>query len=156
VAIPQHVQTFSSQEPPSVTDVGASGSGPDPVGALTEILGATNHGGPAIQPPPQPVQRPKRPLLVSVGVMEARLIQRVEPTYPESARLLHMSGVVQLRAIIGTDGRVRELTALSGNPILANAAQAAVRQWRYLPTFLDNQPVEVETFITVTFVLGEQ
>ncbi|MGA9184973.1 MAG: energy transducer TonB [Candidatus Acidiferrales bacterium] len=99
---------------------------------------------------------PKGPVFIRGGVMEARLIRRVEPAYPETARLLHLSGIVQMRAIIGADGRVRELTVLSGNPILATAAEAAVHEWRYHPTLLDSQPVEVETFITVTFVLGAE
>jgi protein TonB len=57
------------------------------------------------------------------------------------------------RAVIGTDGEVHSLEVLSGNPILAQAALAAVRQWRYRPTLLSGQPVEVETQITVNFVL---
>jgi periplasmic protein TonB len=48
---------------------------------------------------------------------------------------------------------VHGIEVLSGNPILAEAARAAVRHWRYRPTLLDGQPVEVETQITVNFVL---
>jgi len=85
--------------------------------------------------------------------MEAMLVHRVQPDYPEIARAMHLSGTVRLRALISTDGRVRELTVLSGNPILARAAVAAVSEWRYRPTLLSGQPVEVETLITVNFVL---
>jgi periplasmic protein TonB len=60
---------------------------------------------------------------------------------------------VELRAIIAKDGGVIDLEVVSGNPILARAAVDAVRQWRYRPTLLNKQPVEVQTFITLKFVL---
>jgi periplasmic protein TonB len=63
---------------------------------------------------------------------------------------------VYLRAIISTDGTVRQLEVISGNQILANAALQAVRQWRYQPTRLNGEPVEVETLITVNFILNQQ
>lgn len=87
--------------------------------------------------------------------MAGSLIRRVDPQYPEIAKAIHLSGTVRLRAIVGTDGRVQNLEVLSGNPILANAAVAAVRQWRYRPTLLSGTAVEVETFITVNFVLSQ-
>jgi TonB family protein len=62
--------------------------------------------------------------------------------------------MVRLRAIIGTDGSVQQLEVVSGNLILAQAAVAAVRQWHYEPTRLNGRAVEVETNITVTFVLN--
>jgi protein TonB len=85
--------------------------------------------------------------------MDGSLIHRVEPDYPRIAIITRLSGTVVLRATIGTDGEVHGIEVLSGNPILAEAARAAVRQWRYRPTLLDGQPVEVETQITVNFVL---
>ena len=69
---------------------------------------------------------------------------------------MHVSGTVQLRAMIGMDGRIRELEVLSGNAFLQPAAVAAVREWRYRPTLLNGQAVEVETLITVNFVLGQE
>lgn len=91
----------------------------------------------------------------SEGVMEGQLIHQVEPKYPQIARDMHLSGAVHLRAIIGTDGTIRDLEVLSGNPILTRAAVDAVRQWRYRPTLLNGAPVEVETSITVNFVLSQ-
>jgi protein TonB len=85
--------------------------------------------------------------------MAASLIHRVEPVYPAIARFMHLSGRVELRAIIGTDGTMQRLEVLSGNAILALAAVSAVEQWRYRPTQLNNEPVEVETYITVNFVM---
>ena len=86
--------------------------------------------------------------------MNALLIHRVEPEYPQAAKWIHLSGTVVLRARIGTDGEVHELETVSGNPLLAQAARAAVLQWRYRPTMLNGQAVEVETQITVNFVMN--
>ncbi|MGB6265134.1 MAG: energy transducer TonB [Candidatus Acidiferrales bacterium] len=152
---PPHAQILSSGPPPSVDEPTNGYGEPGAFGLPGGIPGADG-AGPVVQPPRPVMPLPKRPVLISGGVMEARLIRRVEPAYPETARLLQLSGIVQMRAIIGADGRVRELTVLSGNPILATAAEAAVHEWRYHPTLLDSQPVEVETFITVTFVLGAE
>ena len=104
---------------------------------------------------PEPPQH-KSPLPRSEGVMTAALIYKLQPQYPAIARTIHLAGTVYLRAIIGTDGTVRQLVVISGNPILANPALQAVRQWRYQPTRLNGEPVEVETFITVNFVLDQQ
>jgi protein TonB len=86
--------------------------------------------------------------------MAALLVHRVEPAYPAIARAAHISGAVQLHAIIGKDGTVRELHVVDGNILLAQAARAAVATWRYQPTRLNGEPVEVETYITVNFVLN--
>jgi protein TonB len=92
---------------------------------------------------------------MSEGVMEAALIYKVQPQYPAAARLMHLQGTVRLRAIIGKDGSVSELEVLGGNPILVQAAVAAVSEWRYRPTRLNNETVEVVTYITVNFVLDQ-
>lgn len=99
-------------------------------------------------PPPHPA-----PVRMSEGVMEAALIYKVQPLYPAIARAIHLAGTVRLRAIITADGAVRQLDVISGNALLAQPAIAAVREWRYRPTRLNGEPVEVETFITVNFVL---
>jgi protein TonB len=91
---------------------------------------------------------------MSEGVMAAMLTHRVEPAYPAIARAAHISGVVHLHAIIGKDGTVRELQVMDGNILLAQAAKVAVATWRYQPTRLNGEPVEVETYITVNFVLN--
>ena len=105
--------------------------------------------------PPRPAPPVQKVVLRSEGVMAGQLIHQVQPRYPEIARDMHLSGGVHLQAIIGTDGRVRDLEILDGNPILTRAAVEAVRQWRYKPTLLNGAPVEVETFITVNFVLSQ-
>ncbi|MFZ0583616.1 MAG: energy transducer TonB, partial [Candidatus Acidiferrales bacterium] len=96
------------------------------------------------------------PLHMSEGVMEAALIHKVLPLYPAIAPAMHLGGTVRLRAIIAADGSVRQINVISGNPLLAQSAVAAVREWRYRPTRLNGEAVEVETLITVNFVLDQQ
>jgi periplasmic protein TonB len=124
-----------------------------PAGPQPGIPGGENTGAPIPLAPPLSAPRNK-PLPQSEGVMAARLVRRVQPVYPRIAEMMHLSGIVRLRAIVGTDGSVQHLEVLSGKPILARAAIDAVKQWRYEPTRLNGQPVEVETSITVTFVLN--
>jgi periplasmic protein TonB len=107
--------------------------------------------------PPAPVvprEAPTKPLTIGGGVMEAMLVKRIEPLYPKIAEIAHISGPVVLSAIIAADGTIQSLSVVSGNPMLAPAAEAAVRAWRYKPTLLNGQPVEVETLITVNFILN--
>ncbi len=85
--------------------------------------------------------------------MEGNLIHRVQPEYPQLARQARIQGTVVLRAVISREGRIENLQVLSGHPLLAPAALDAVRQWRYRPYFLNDQPLEVETQITVNFTL---
>jgi periplasmic protein TonB len=105
----------------------------------------------AIAPPPTPVQ--VRPLRISHWA-EGNLVHRVQPNYPPLARQARIEGPVQLRAIISRTGTIENLALLSGHPMLSPAAIEAVRQWRYRPYLLNGEPIEVETEITVNFVLS--
>jgi protein TonB len=67
---------------------------------------------------------------------------------------MRVSGVAELRGIIATDGRIRELKLLSGNPLLAPSVLEAVRQWIYEPTLLNGEPVELIATISVIFRLN--
>jgi periplasmic protein TonB len=96
--------------------------------------------------PPEPLKRVRLSHL-----SEAFLMRKVDPVYPRTAVLTHTYGAVQLHAIIAKDGSIQSLTVVSGHPILVEAAMEAVRQWRYKPYMLNDEPVEVETFITVNF-----
>jgi TonB family protein len=88
------------------------------------------------------------------NVQAARLVKRVQPTYPTVAREEHLAGTVKLHAVIGADGSMQSLRVLSGRCSLARASVDAVRQWRYQPTLLNGTPVEVDTEIDVTFSLS--
>ena len=90
---------------------------------------------------------------ISQGVTQGLLIKRVQPVYPQTARNMRMEGAVTLEATIDKEGRIANVTVLKGEPVLAQAASNAVRQWRYKPYTLDGQPVEIQTQITVNFKL---
>jgi len=88
---------------------------------------------------------------ISQGVSQGLLIKRVQPKYPPAALAVRAQGAVQIEATINKEGNVTNLKVLSGDPVLARAALEAVRQWRYKPYYLDGEPVEIQTQITVNF-----
>ncbi len=90
---------------------------------------------------------------VSQGVSEGLLLRQIAPVYPPLARRNHVQGTVVLHALIGKDGRIENLTPVSGPKELIPAAVGAVEQWTYKPYMLMGQPVEVDTQITVNFAL---
>lgn len=89
------------------------------------------------------------------NVEAAKVITRVQPIYPESAKAAGAQGTVLLHAVVGMDGKPLSLQVLNSqvNPDLARAAVEAVSQWRYQPTLLNGNPVEVDTTIQVKFSL---
>jgi TonB family protein len=114
-------------------------------------IGGKNNG----PRPPQPVaETHPRPQIVHVTTLDpAMLIHRVEPIYPPLARQVHREGRVELRAIIGTDGTIQSLQIVAGDPLFQLSAREAVEQWRYKPTILNGQPVEIDTYITVIYTM---
>jgi protein TonB len=86
--------------------------------------------------------------------LEGSILRRVQPLYPPLARNARVQGSVVLAAVISKAGAIENLRVLSGHPMLVPAAIDAVSQWRYRPYILNNEPVEVETQITVNFTLG--
>lgn len=84
----------------------------------------------------------------------ARLTHEVVPVYPIIAKRARVQGMVRLSASIAPNGTVKDLHVLSGNPLLVVAAQKAVKQWTYQPTYLNGKPVKVLTEIDVHFMLG--
>jgi protein TonB len=85
---------------------------------------------------------------------EGNLVRKVQPTYPALARSARIQGTVMLQAVISKQGTIENLIVLAGHPMLVPAAIDAVRQWHYRPYILNNEPVEVETQITVNFSLA--
>jgi TonB family protein len=86
-------------------------------------------------------------------IVDRSALTKVQPEYPAEAKDAHVSGTVRLRAVIGTDGAVKTLELISGDPALAKAALDAVKQWRYRPTTINGEPVEIDTTIDVIFTL---
>lgn len=98
-------------------------------------------------PPPSRIYRPGGLIRQPVRIVE------VQPVYPEVAKAARVEGIVIIEAVIGTDGGVREARVLRSQPLLDDAALAAVRQWKFTPTLLNGVPVPVALVVTVRFTL---
>jgi TonB family protein len=121
-------------------------------GVLEEVV---VHGHKPAESPATPRPTPRR-IRVGGNVQAAHLISQVKPEYPEALQKQGIEGTVILRAVIGTSGQILSLSPFSDpEPALTKAAMDAVRQWKYTPTLLNGEPVEVETTITVGFRLDE-
>jgi TonB family protein len=92
-------------------------------------------------------------VMIGGAIMESRLVQKVPPVYPSNARTARVQGLVQLSVIVGPDGRVQNVQALSGPALLTQAAIESVAQWVYQPVLLNGQPATVQTTANVNFVL---
>src|SRR6266851_2676394 len=152
--IPKEVKIIKEDAEPDMS-AGMSGGVPGGVagGSMGGVLGGVIGGMGGAPPPPRP--RPTGPVRVGGNVQAARIINRVQPVYPPLARQTRISGTVRLHAIIGKDGTIQQLEVMNGHPLLQQAALDAVRQWRYQPTLLNGDPVEVDTTIDVIFSLNQ-
>jgi TonB family protein len=103
---------------------------------------------------PTDEQLPKR-VRISQGVSQGLLLKKVQPEYPKKARKKHVQGSVLMQAVIGKNSDVTDLHVISGDELLAPSAVEAVKQWKYKPYLLEGEPVEVETKITVNYVLSQ-
>jgi TonB family protein len=113
------------------------------------------HGHKPAENPATPRPTPRR-IRVGGNVQAAKLISQAKPEYPEALQKRGIEGSVILRAVIGTSGQILSLSPFSDpDPALTKAAMDAVRQWRYTPTLLNGEPVEVVTTITVGFRLDQ-
>ncbi|MBM3746049.1 MAG: TonB family protein [Acidobacteria bacterium] len=130
----------------------APAASPDPQPAAAAPQPATTPAQPAAAPPQD--SAPSGPLRVGGNVQQAKVMREVTPVYPPLARQARVSGVVRVEATVGRDGRIVRVQALSGPPLLRQAAVDAVRQWVYRPTLLNGQPVDVITQVDVTFNLN--
>ena len=102
---------------------------------------------------PQAVTPAAGPLRVSPEIMGKRIMHKVDPVDPETARQTGMQGVVVMDALIGGDGAVKRLVPVRGPDLLVQAATTAVESWKFEPYLFDGKPREVETTITVDFRL---
>jgi periplasmic protein TonB len=149
--IPRTIQHFEESVPPPQVDVGGVPWGTGERAANGSPVGDLVRGFPtAALPPPAPVVHSVRLSHMSPG----SLVHRVQPEYPAMAKAAGIQGMVVLQAVIARDGAIEKLQVVSGHPLLAPAAMKAVAQWRYRPYILNGDAVEVETQVTVNFVLG--
>jgi TonB family protein len=112
---------------------------------------------PAGVTPGAPMARPPQRIRVGGNVQATKLIKMARPEYPADLQQLGIQGAVVMRAVISTTGELLNLEAINADvdARLVKAALDTVRQWKYQPTLLNGQPVEVVTTITVDFQLGQ-
>jgi protein TonB len=147
------VQPTGEQSSPDSPDFGPTTGQPQdgPSCGWCVDLGGKNNGPRPPQPATETHARPQ--ILRMTSLDPAMLIHRVEPVYPALARQIHKEGRVELRAIIGTDGTIQSLQIVNGDPLFDLSAKEAVAQWRYRPTILNGQAVEIDTYITVVYTM---
>ena len=156
--IPKTIAVIKDEpEPPPRAAVGVVGGVPGgmPGGTPGGVLGSMLASA-AAPPPPPPPPKATTPKRIRVGgqVEKAKSIFRPTPVYPPLAKMARIQGVVRLEAIISRDGTVQDLKVLNGHPLLVKSALAAVQRWRYQPTLLNGEPVEIITEIDVNFTLA--
>jgi protein TonB len=148
-AAPTQINPEISSSAPPVPDV--------PVGDVSGSadLGAIVDGVGRFVPPPPPAPRVSAPVRVSELVQPPRKIFDVRPAYPAIARQARVEGTVIVEAILDRTGRIDRMRVVQSVPLLDPAALDAVKQWRYTPTVLNGQPVQVLMTITIRFTLQQ-
>jgi protein TonB len=160
--IPKTIAKIKDEPEPIANAAGAVGvvggvPGGMPGGQFGGVLGAVLGGSLSTAAPPPPPPKAATPKRIRVGgqVENARLIFQPKPEYPPLAKMARIQGTVRLEAIISRDGTIQDLKVVSGHPLLVKTALEAVQRWRYQPTLLNGDPVEVVTEIDVNFTLAE-
>lgn len=119
---------------------------------ITLEASAAGEGG-NVLPGLEPGAKPPVPL--ASGVEATKILSKIAPTYPAAAKAARIQGAVTLDAIIGVDGKMRALRVRNAevDPDLARAAVESVSQWRYRPTLVNDEPIEIATTVVVNFTL---
>jgi TonB family protein len=148
--------------PAVVGSLGVDSGGPGD-GVVGSILSQLTDRAGRVTPPPVAAPAPKAapdsapaiPRYVQGGnVRLGQVLHKAEPPYPQIAKTAHISGVVELECVVGTDGHIHEVKVKSGNPLLVRAAVDAAWQWVYAPTRLNGVPIEIVTILTFSFKLN--
>jgi len=150
--IPKKVEMIKEEDAPPPQMAGVVGGVPGgvPGGQMGGVIGGIISSTP-VAVPKVAVQRVR----ISQGVTQGMVLRRVQPAYPQMAKIARVQGAVVLAAIIGKDGTIQNLHVVStASPLLNQAAIDAVKQWRYRPYILNGEPVEVDTTVTVNFTLS--
>ncbi|MGI8786547.1 MAG: TonB family protein [Pyrinomonadaceae bacterium] len=111
-----------------------------------------NDTGATPPPPPPPPAKPPVPKKISGGVLNGKATSLPKPPYPPAAKAVRASGAVTVQVTINEQGSVVSASAVSGHPLLRQAAEQAARQARFAPTLLSGQPVSVTGVIVYNFV----
>jgi periplasmic protein TonB len=146
------VDAGSSLNAPKVDTHFAEGTAREGSGAAGPAVAGGDEAPPPPPPAPKPTPEPKK-TIVSGGVLNGKAISKPPPAYPPIAKAARASGTVTVQIVVDESGRVISASAVSGHPLLQQAAVAAARQARFSPTLLSGQPVKVSGVITYNFVL---
>jgi protein TonB len=154
-AIPAKVAMLKEEPLPPDVDGGVMGGVPGgvPGGQIGGVLGSilSEHARMPVAAPR--AARSSAPIRVGGRVREPRPIRKVFPVYPPLARQTRVQGVVMIDAVLDQQGNVVQMTVVSGAPLLIQAAMDAVQQWKYEPTYLNDEPIAVRLVVNVTFRL---
>jgi TonB family protein len=124
------------------------------IGEVNQTINVVAKAPPAA--PPNTRSGPPHRIRVGGNVQQMKLVHQVQPIYPERAQAQGIQGIVLLEAVIWKDGSVGTMRVLNklADPDLVSSAVEAVKNWRYEPTLLNGQPIEIVTTITVNFRLS--
>ena len=160
----QTVATNATSSAPSSTPSAQASSTPADTATKTAAAMQTakqdttpSHANPSLvaasaSVPPTAASKPSSDLLeVPEDYADDQVVHRVHPSYPKQARARKLHGAVVLQAIINKQGKVDSLQLVSGDPLLAQAAADAVKQWRYKPYWHNGEASDFQTRITVDF-----
>jgi len=150
--IPKDIKIIKEDAPDMSMGMQGGVTGGVAGGQMGGVIGGVIGGVGGAPPPPKPTQTRIRQ---GGNVTAAKLVNRVQPLYPPLARQTRISGTVRLHALISKSGSVESLEVISGHPLLVRSAMDAVQQWKYKPTLLNGEPVEVDTTIDVIFSLNQ-
>ncbi len=150
--IPREIEIIKDEPQEDIAGVVGGVPGGVPGGQMGGVIGGVLGGIPSAVPPPPKPEAPKR-IRVSSGVQAAKAVHKPDAVYPPLAKQARIQGTVRLEAVIAADGTIQNLRVIEGHPLLVQSALQAVQQWRYQPTLLSGEPVEVVTYIDVIFRL---
>jgi protein TonB len=157
--IPQKISILKEEPLPPDVGIGVSGGVPGgvPGGQLGGVIGGiVSDASRTNVPLPAPATvQPRAPIRVGGRVRPPRQLSKRSPVYPVLAKQTKVQGVVTIDAVIDTEGDVVEMLVVSGHPLLISAALEAVKQWKYEPTYLNDQPIAVQLIVTVNFQLDQ-
>lgn len=147
----QPIMVKSGSVPPTHEDAAVS----DTAAPSVDIAPSTSGGSlPNLLTNPDESSKPVlQTLNVSQGVSQGLLIRKIQPVYPPNAIRMHVEGSVRLMATISKTGDITAVKILGGEPLLAQSALDAVKQWKYKPYYLNGDPVEIQTQVTINFKL---
>lgn len=151
--VPVVVGNRDFDAPPSSGPVGPIGPSTGTGGSGTAAVGPIAKPDDDEPPPPPPAPKPKPKTITSGGVMNGKAIRKPTPAYPAIAKAARASGTVTVQIVVDESGNVVSASAVSGHPLLQQAAVQAVRGWKFTPTLLSGQPVKVSGVVQVNFTL---